>query len=222
MGRKGFTLMEVMVAIVVFSIIMLVVFSSFHAFISSADSIKSSINEYERVRVALERMCEDMKLIHMVQPPRYMIPEFDAPPDPFGMAGSQTSVGGSLFSRVAFASLARVILDSKAVRHISTIIYYVRQNQDNSFDLCRSDQLPGIAEQVNPCRDPILLKNIQVFQINYVDAQGNTKNNWDSDSSDVDYAMPVRLDIRLKLAGNDTAGVFETAVFLPVNRGPLE
>ena len=61
-----------------------------------------------------------------------------------------------------------------------------------------------------------------MFQINYVDAQGNTKNNWDSDSSDVDYAMPVRLDIRLKLAGNDTAGVFETAVFLPVNRGPLE
>jgi len=64
MDNKGFTLMEVMVTIVVFSIVMLTLFSSFQAFVSSGDAVTRGIHGAERARTALERMRED--LIHMI------------------------------------------------------------------------------------------------------------------------------------------------------------
>ncbi len=222
MRVNGFTLMEVMVTIVIFSIIMLALFSSFQSFISSRDSITKGVHECERVRAALERICEDMELIHMVQPPRYQVPDFDAPPDPYRMAGSEIPVGSRIFSRLEFSSMARVIVDHMDVKRISKITYYVKQNPDNSYDLCRSDQLPEITEEINPCRDPVLLKHIQAFEIEYMDAEGDIKKNWDSDSDDFNHTMPIRLHIKMKTDDKDKTGGFETAIFLPVKRGLVE
>lgn len=219
MDKKGFTLMEVMVTLVIFSIVMLTLFSSFQAFISSGDAITMGIHDSERARTALERMSEDLELVHMVQPPRYGVPAFGAPPDPFRMAGSQTRVGGSVFSRLEFAGFSNVIKSPEEVRGISKITYYVRQNPDNSFDLCRSDRAPGTPGEVDPCRDPVLMEEIQAFDIEFTDRREETGTSWDSDSADAGHAMPVSLRMTLK---TDRAGFFETAVFLPVARRPVE
>ena len=217
MDKKGFTLMEVMVTLVVFSIVMLTLFSSFQAFVSSGDSITRGIQDSERARTALERIREDLEQVHMVQPPRYRVPAFNAPPDPFRMAGSRTRVGGSVFSRLEFTTFSRVITGPEEARGISKIIYYVRQNPDKGFDLCRSDREPGTPGEEDPCRDPVLMEEIQAFDIEFTDNRKETGTDWDSDSADVEHAMPVNLHIRLKTG--DRAGVFETSVFLPVARG---
>jgi general secretion pathway protein J len=220
MDKKGFTLMEVMVTLVVFSIVMLTLFSSFQAFISSGDSITRGIHDSERARTALERIREDLEQVHVVQPPRYGVPAFNAPPDPFRMAGFQTRVGGSVFSRLEFATFSRVIKSPEEAWGISKITYYVRQNPDNSFDLCRSDRAPGEPGEVDPCRDPVLMEEIQAFDIEFTDSREETGTSWDSDSAEVEHAMPVSL--RMTLKTGDRAEAFETAVFLPVARGPLE
>ncbi|MCM2286008.1 MAG: prepilin-type N-terminal cleavage/methylation domain-containing protein [Desulfobacula sp.] len=220
MDKKGFTLMEVMVTLVVFSIVMLTLFSSFQAFVSSGDAITRGIHEAERARTALERMGEDLEQVHVIQPPRYGVSAFDAPPDPFRMAGSRTRVGGAVFSRLEFTTFSRVIAGPEEARGISKITYYVRQNPDKGFDLCRSDREPGTPGEEDPCRDPVLMEEIQAFDIEYTDSREETGTDWDSDSDDTGHALPVSL--RMTLKTGDPTGVFETAVFLPVARGPLE
>nr|NJM02608.1 prepilin-type N-terminal cleavage/methylation domain-containing protein [Desulfobacula sp.] len=166
MDKKGFTLMEVMVTIVVFSIVMLTLFSSFQAFVSSGDAITRGIHEAERARTALERMSEDLEQVHVIQPPRYAVPAFDAPPDPFRMAGSRTRVGGSVFSRLEFTTFSRVIAGPEEARGISKITYYVRQNPDKGFDLCRSDREPGRPERRTPAVIPSSWKRFSPSTLN--------------------------------------------------------
>ncbi|MFO7751383.1 MAG: type II secretion system protein [Desulfobacteraceae bacterium] len=214
----GFTLIEILVAVVIFAVLMTTLFSSFSAFINSASAVKDQVNSVSRIRNATQRILKDLAALYIVRPPRYEKPGFDSAGDPFRMVCDETSVSGSSFSRLRFASSGHISLDGSDGAGIARIVYYVRQSS-RGFELCRSDTLPPFPDfQPSDC-DPVVCRNITEFEITLFDRDGNDYARWDSEAELFDFTVPVSLDIRIVFNDKETV---ETGVALPVQRRPLE
>ena len=60
-NKTGFTLIELLVAIAIFSIIILIIYSSFYAGISTQRKIRNVSGIYQNCRVALDRLSQDLE-----------------------------------------------------------------------------------------------------------------------------------------------------------------
>lgn len=216
--HQGFTMLEILVTIVIFSIIAFTLFSSYQAFISSGVSIKNAVNAEQKGRVVFRRIKEDLQKIYVMHPPQYSVPEFGDEPDLYRLEGTQESVGGSMFSRLSFTSLARAGFSEPASDGPGRITYYVKQTRDEKFDLCRSDLPVRSDSEPDPCTDPILVKDILEFAIIYSDENGGEKTEWDSDSAEDTYLFPGLVNFKIVIAEKERTERFETAFFIPVQR----
>jgi len=214
----GFTLIEILVAVVIFGVLMTTLFSSFNAFIHSTSAVKDQINSISRNRNASQRILKDLAALYIVHPPRYEKPGFDSAGDPFRMVCDETSVSGSSFSRLRFASSGHISLDGSDAAGIARIVYYVRRNS-SGFDLCRSDTLSPFSDFHPSDCDPVVCRDITAFEITLFDRDGNDYVRWDSEAEVFDFTVPVSLNIRIVF--NDGEAV-ETGLALPVQRRPLE
>ena len=78
--KAGFTLLEIMISILIFSIIITTVFASFRSVFFSSDRIDTNLDLYAMVGGCLNRMSLDLSGIAVAQPPEYTKPEFDSSP----------------------------------------------------------------------------------------------------------------------------------------------
>jgi prepilin-type N-terminal cleavage/methylation domain-containing protein len=214
----GFTLVEVMVALFIFSFVMVMLFSSFNSFISTGQSIAYGIDYNERARDAFRRILDDLTDIY--------VPEFriisaqnsveDQDVDTLQMTGGESSVGGETFSTLEFACLSGLQTGRSRPPGVVRVTYYVRKNSRELFDLCRAERPIDSDRDTDPCLDPVLAENITGFAIDFVDAQLNEYQDWDADKDDDGASIPCVLNIRLALGRENKEKVFETAVVLPV------
>ncbi|MCP3940078.1 MAG: prepilin-type N-terminal cleavage/methylation domain-containing protein [Desulfobacteraceae bacterium] len=217
----GFTLLELLVAMVIFGIIMLTLFLSFNSFLSSGNRIKNEVIRSQRIQFGMRTIVSDLNNLFILQFPRYHKPEFDSEPDLYRFVGDHSDSGGGRFSRLDFSSLNHLGLGADPGKGVAQIVYYVHKH-GTLFDLHRSDRLLPYPEEVDPCSDPILFKDIAGFKLIYTDVKGDEYDTWDSESKDTDYIFPARVDIRIELKRKTGVQVIETAVILPVNRENME
>lgn len=218
--NDGFTLMEVMVALVIFSYVMVMLFSSFNAFISTGQSIAQGVDYNERARDAFRRILDDLTEISVPEPRIISIQNStnDQDLDTFQMIGSEVSVGGRTFSSLEFSSLSGLQTGRSRPSGVVRVTYFVRKNNQELFDLCRAERPIGSDRETDPCLDPVLVGNITGFTIDFVDAKGNEHQAWDADTDSDGASVPYVLNFRLTLNGENKEKVFETAVVLPVQR----
>lgn len=103
-GCKGFTLVEVLIAILIFSLIMTVLFSSFKAFVLSSEAVKESVAQNEDIRTVFGRIRMDLEAVYIQQIPRYKKPKFNSEPDPYRFAGKED---GFSFASFAHAGIRK-------------------------------------------------------------------------------------------------------------------
>lgn len=221
-SSNGFTLVEVLVAILIFGIIVTTVFASHRSVFISAPIIESSIDLYEMSGTCLGRIAIDLRSIYIAQPPAYKKPEFDASPDPYRVMASGNADGADSTPRLRFASLGHLPFEQSSREGIAEIVYYHRPAGDGVFQLRRSDRLYPYPPFEADDRHPILCEGIKKFEIKYFDNEGNDYDYWDSESDAFDYATPVSVNLLIEIAQNGTTSVFETRVTLPVVREGLE
>lgn len=217
----GFTLVEILVAMVIFSITLMTLFSSFNAFLSSGEMIKADVTHSQRFQLGLKTIVSDLDHIFILQFPRYHKPDFSLEPDMYRFEGTRSDTGGGRFSRLDFSSLNHLGLGADPGKGVARIVYYVHPHEDR-FDLHRSDRLLPYPDEMNPCSDPVLFKDIEGFSLTYTDINGDEHDTWDSESGDVDFIFPTRIRIQIVLKGKSGAQIIETAVALPLNREVVE
>lgn len=214
----GFTLMEVMVALVIFSFVMIMLFSSFNSFISTGQSIARGVDYNERARDAFRRILDD--LIDMYVPESRIISVQNSidgqDVDIFQMIGSESSVGGETFSTLDFACLSDLQTGRNRPSGVVRVTYYVRKNSQELFDLCRAERPIRSDRDIDPCLDPILAENITGFTIDFIDAKLNEHKDWDADKDSDGASIPCVLNIGLTLKNENKEKIYETAVVLPV------
>jgi general secretion pathway protein J len=174
-------------------------------------------------KICLNRMISDLESIHVTL--EYTPPDFNEEADDFRVEGETTDVDGSSFSKLRFTSFAHLDFGQTKKEGIAEIVYYVTSTQDRGYVIRRADNLPPFSEFEEKISDPILCENVKSFALTYFDESGEKQEDWDSESSEVEYATPNAIGIKLKIGdkGDESESfLFETMVTIPVFREEIE
>ncbi len=204
--KAGFTLLEIMIAILIFSIIITTVFASYRSVFFSAGKINASLDLYGMAGSCLNRISLDLSGIAIAQVPEYTKPEFDSAADPYRVVGDRSDLSGADFPRLRLASRSHVPLEGSAHEGVAEIIYYVSENEESGYILRRSDRLYPYEPPEEQADDPVLCEKLKSLVFTYYDNEGEVHDTWDSESEDVAYATPKSINILLEV-GDEGGGI---------------
>ncbi|MBW2603138.1 MAG: prepilin-type N-terminal cleavage/methylation domain-containing protein [Deltaproteobacteria bacterium] len=219
---RGFTLLEIMIAISIFAIIATTIFASYSSLLSGNETSDQGTASYEMAKNCLNRMIVDLESIHLTLPPGYSPPVLGEPPEPYRIVGEIFDIQGVSFPRLRFTSLAHLSLGGKTEKGIAEIVYYVQSSGDGNYVLKRADNLYPYETFEEKAKDPVLCAGVKSLTFKYYDQDGTAYDLWDSDDEEFGYSTPRAIDINLELAESSNSLWFKTMVTLPVYRKKKE
>jgi general secretion pathway protein J len=217
----GFTLIEVTLAILIFGILSSAVLTAFNALFLSSQVLDRNITLTDMGHRCLNRMISDIASARISLPPAYAIPQtssidFEKNADPFRIVGDD---GASRFPRLKFASLAHLPIDGNTRKGIARIVYYVEENEDQSFSIKRADDLePWPPFEANR-NDPVLCENVISLEFGYHGQTDEIQMAWDSESGEYGYATPQAISIKIEIGDAQKKQTLKTTAILPSYRG---
>jgi len=217
-SSPGFTLMEILLAIFIFSIMVTTIFGSYGAVFHNTDALEESLASHEMAKICLNRMTADLNAIYLTQPPRYKIPGFNDPPDPYRVVGDLPYNTSIETSRLRFTSFSQVQTNRNMPPGISEVIYYVQATEEDMFVLRRADRLFPYDTFEESESDPVLCEQIKSLTFTFYDREGDDYETWNSDAEENGYATPAAIRISLEIGDELRSQRFETMVYLPVYR----
>jgi general secretion pathway protein J len=228
---RGFTLLEILLAVFIFGIIMTTLFGSFNAIFGQVSTMETRASGYDSVKTCLDRMVEDLSSLYITPSdlyPLYSSGKTEKKSDIHRVLGETATAGEKRFSRLRFSSWAHLPLEGNIQKGVAQILYYV-QNVEGRYLLKRADTLypyPSLEEYPleKNNTDPVLCVNVQSFSIVYLDHEGKEYESWDSDSEEFAHSTPKAIGIKLTLGeGEEQDSIYaETRVLLPVSREKKE
>ncbi|MBU1170458.1 MAG: prepilin-type N-terminal cleavage/methylation domain-containing protein [Proteobacteria bacterium] len=219
---KGFTLIEVLIAIVIFAMVVTVVFTSFREIAFSAGVINKTGHVYEMANGAMCIMTRDLESVFVEQKPGYQKPGFDADPDPCRFEGGTELTGNTVFPKIRFTTLSHLPVNRDNRGGIAEVVYYMDESEEYGFVLRRSDRIFFSEEFVKKKSHPVLLRKIKTFTVKYYDAEGGEHDDWDSESDEYRYATPSAVGIWLEIEDDDRVLPFEIRIQLKCVREKTE
>lgn len=220
---SGFTLLEILLALAIMATVLSILYGGHNVVVGHGAALKADMAQVDMTGTCLNRLTADLAAIHLTLPPEYRPPEFDAEPDPYRITGRRDSVNGREMSELRFASRAHLSLAVPPVSGIGLITYHVTAEEDGGFTLRRADRLHPFGEEREPSADdPVVCDNLQAFTVAFIDAEGDRREEWDSESDDVDFATPRVVAVTLEVGDAERSSVYRTAVRLPLHREARE
>jgi general secretion pathway protein J len=218
-GRaSGFTLIEILIAILIFGILVTTLFGSFRAVFYNTEGLENDSKVFEMAKNCLHRMTLDLQAIHISRPPEYKLPGMNDAPNPYRFIGEVVYAGQSRFPRLRFASAAHIPFEKSGRDGIAEIVYYVQALKNGGFVLRRSDTLFPHKDFEENAGDPMLSEQVKSLTFTYFDAEGGEHESWDSESDRFRYATPVSISIRLEIGDESSFHTFETMIAFPAHR----
>jgi general secretion pathway protein J len=218
-SRRGFTLLEILVAIFILAVVTSMVMAAFGGIYEGAERITLGSDLHEMANASLNRMASDLQSIHVKVYPRYKRPDIDDEPDIYRVKGEERSTSGQRFGWLRFTSLAHLSFNQQAQEGIAEIVYYVQQTPENDFILRRADKRYPYPEKFQERdTDPILCEHVKHFDLVYFDAKGREHEAWDSESDDMEFGTPRAIGIKLEVGTEELGYAFQTRVALPTYR----
>lgn len=204
-GARGFTLVELLVAIVVLSMISLLIYNAFASMKRSREGIERVDDRYREGRLAMTRMVRELQSAYI---------SLHAPINSSLLVQKTAFVGttGTPADRVDFNSFSNRRMDKNS--HISDqceLSYFGSPNPELSgvTDLARRISTSLDLEPRKGGRVDVLATDIDLFDLQYLDPQtGNWVETWDTTSSITGQParLPVQMRILLVLNGGSRRG----------------
>lgn len=217
-SQKGFTLLEILLALFIMAIFMTTLMTSYSAVFMNADALDRGSADFEMVGTCFDRVVADLSATHITLKPFYRRPDLDDDSDPHLFKGEVHSINGKDFSRLRFASLTHLPFGKDTRQGIAEIVYYVMEAEDEALVLKRADNLFPYEEFEEKAGDPVVCEKIMSFTLTYYDEEGEDYDTWDSDSDDSGYGTPRSVDIVIGFIDESPVPVQKTRVYIPVKR----
>lgn len=170
-GQRGFTLVEVLIAVVIFAVVIGAVYGSHQATFRVVHGSLRQLADGVGGRAALERLGEDLQALV---------------PGPAGyLRGEEESLAGGRAHRIAFVSAAHLPLRLDDFSSGNSLIEYWLETDEKSGlqNLYRraSALLPGEGgSTLSAGKRYLLCSGLREFRLNYIDAEGGSHDNWQS------------------------------------------
>lgn len=214
----GFTLLEILIAIFIFSIVVTTIFASYNSVFTGTESIDRTITTFEMAKNCLNRIVFDLNSTYIALPPQYTPPDFDTPPNPYRVVGNTVYIKSKDFPRLRFTSLSHMPFRGKVEEGIAEIVYYVQETESRGYVLRRADSLYPYQPFEENNSHPVLCEAIKSLSFKFYDQEEIEYDLWDSEAEDFGYATPTSIGIKLELDNGSGSQLFETKVTLPVHR----
>ncbi|MGB7293765.1 MAG: prepilin-type N-terminal cleavage/methylation domain-containing protein [Thermodesulfobacteriota bacterium] len=206
--EKGFTLIEVLLAIFIGSIVLTVLYSSFFQIIKAKDVAESELDLYHEARVVFSKMNEDFQSAY-----------------PRGEVFNNSIISTSAFfsgtkdgdnSRVTLTSLSRRPASNSIDSDQAEISYYLEPvPQSDLFYLIREEN-PRIGTESGGIRYPISESLIR-FNLRYMTENDSEESFVDEFSSDQTGSLPKVVEVTLTMRSPRGGDVeFNTLILIPL------
>jgi type II secretion system protein J len=212
LGKKGFTLFEVLMAISIMAVLFSLLYMIFHQSLKVMAAAEDQAEIIQQGRLILEKMTAELK-------GAYLTPGVISKSFQYGLVGSSRAEKEDFTDRIDFTALAspfaRLQEDGWEILELGYFLerepggrgftLYRRQDSARDRDLLKGGQILAIGDRVRS------------LKFSYIDRQGKTQKEWNSLDGTNRGRLPVRVEIQLKL--EDPLGRvhgFRTQVYLPL------
>ncbi len=220
-NNKGFTLIEILLAFFIFSILFITIYSSYIGSFNTINMTESRMELYRKAAIAMSRISEDVQASYISI----------LPPDSFGeptgytqFLGEDKDVNGRDADSMSFFSRIGPLFSDEIDMATGQLISYdvIQGGEENELVLLRSENSEFIDESEE--REGLTLcDGLQAINFTYFDNDGEPHESWDSDSEESGGALPYMVSVSfqfLNYENPDAPLTFMTSIALPVNYLP--
>ena len=224
-NQRGFTLMEILIAIFIFAVVLTTIFTSYTGTFRIIAETESQADIYAMARIVLARIQEDLESIHFKEV-KTSEPE-ESSPRPAMFLGEDNEIKGRDADSLSFLSRAHLIFNENDENPgIARIRYYVGEKEEgDALVLYRSDT-PELEELPEEGTEGLILCD-SLFSVNitYYDAEDEPHEDWDSSGGEFKNQLPKMVSILLEFVNDESherPHKFMTSVALPMAGGKNE
>ena len=212
---SGFTLLEILVAVAILGIVLLTALSALSAVNRTAARIQQTLASAGATAEAIEWIEADLGAIHVTAGPVYRPPAMGEDPDPYRFRCYAGPEDPSDFKRLEFAARAHRPLAPSALQiapgALARVSYFVRRMNDR-FVLMRTDVFDLQADPDLPVPAAVVCENVLRLRWTFVDDQGDTHDEWDSDDDKWHWATPRAVELMIEVGQEDAGRVYRIRV----------
>lgn len=218
--KRGFTLLEILIALFIFAIVISTIFASYTGTFRIINETESQADIYGMARIALERIREDLESVCFF-PRESEGSKQGAAGLSYQFAGEHTEIQGRSADTLSFVAMAHLVFGSEdEYSGPAAITYYVRKTDEKeNLSLYRSDTPYFLEPPEKGTGGLILCDGLLSVSFTYYNADGVPYNNWDSTSEEFKDRLPVMVSILLEFmnkADPETPFKFMTGVAVPM------
>jgi prepilin-type N-terminal cleavage/methylation domain-containing protein len=213
--KRGFTLLELLVAISIFGMVIGLAYSSYNATFHIINGATTQTATYSKAKIAMERIAEDLESFY--------------PGESLIFKGSSDTIQGNRADTLQFTSTAHVQLQPGIPPMGHVIIHYqVKEDPDSdSLLLYRAEQqaLGAETEETEETKDDpglLLCDNLKEVAFDYRNKDGQDLESWGNDEEVTNASfLPTLISISLRFDDgeeDDLGTLFKTSLTLPVAR----
>ncbi|MBF0495953.1 MAG: prepilin-type N-terminal cleavage/methylation domain-containing protein [Deltaproteobacteria bacterium] len=221
---RGFTLLEVLLAVAILAIITTVIYSSLIQGLQTVEECRETQETYQIARVIFDRMIRDLSSA-------YVSPNVKkAPTSPsgrkafYGLIGRRVEDSRGPMDTLCFTSMAHLDTGGSFDNQVLTRIgYYLNQDPwQDGFILYRRDN-PALDDDLDKGGVAMELgERVAGLRFRYVDPVQGILDLWDSTALDRNNVLPQQVIITLTLVDRaKEKKSFETRVFIPMTAAPV-
>lgn len=222
LAGQGFTLVEVLLAILIFGIMMTALYSAFHLQFMNTDAVGQNMRMNEAALTCLSQMANDLQSLTITERIMYNPSEVAEKPDVYRIRGELNEGDTGSLAKLRFASSNHTSISSRMPGGVGEIVYYLDPLTEGRYFLRRADYNVFEAPDEVDGQDPILCDDVTSLKFVYYDQDGNELETWDSDSDSVSFATPRAVRIQLAIGDPENPDRFDVMVHLPVYREKQE
>jgi prepilin-type N-terminal cleavage/methylation domain-containing protein len=216
-NKKGFTLLEILVAIALFAAIIAMLYPTYIGTFRNMDITESYSTIYRSARIAMERISEDLQCAGL--------PGTDEGADSDltlsqVFSGKDSAINGKNADDLEFMSEKHISFNDGSKGGRGLIKYYIKEYEEKEgFILYRSDRLELGNKSGDDSEGLMLCEDVNSINFSFQDENGDTYDYWDSSSAPFKGKLPSMVSVELEFMNKsdpESPIKFITSIAIPM------
>ena len=193
---KGFTLLEILLAFFIFSILFITIYTSYSGSFKTINMTENRMEVYRKAAIALERISEDLQSSYIsILPPN----SFGQPAAYTRFLGEDNDLNGRNADTLSFFSSIPPLFGNEGEAGSGQVISYsvILGSGEDELVLLRSGE-PEFKDETEVKGGLVLSDGLQAINFVYFDDDGGVHESWDSESDEFSGRLPRMVTISLE------------------------